>query len=154
MPTVPLWLIGRTVTAVIVTPQTADADGVLTPGSGVSFTAVVDEIGYSGRVTTAEISALTASRRNEVPIEEDHTLTLTEIMRNGAALSLGCLVWTGAPDRASFYFSRGGNSILVYGVLSDYSETVTKTRSMATLTIRFTDTPGTTNPAYGAASVG
>jgi hypothetical protein len=134
-----------------VTPQTVDADGLFTAGSAVSFTAIVDEISYSGRVTTAEISPLVTNRRNEVPIEEDHTLSLIEIMRNGAALNLGALLWTGATEYALFTFSRGGNSYSAYGVLDSYSETVTKTRSTATLSIRFVDTPGTTNPVYGAA---
>lgn len=158
MPSIPLWIIGRAVTAVVVTPLIADTNGLLGAATlgAQSFTTVADEISYSGTVQTVEISPLVSSRRNEVPLEEDGVMVITEIMRNSALLNLGALIWmqTDNPDRALFQFSRGGNKIEMYGTLDSYDETVTKGKSMAHLSIRMIDTGVTNNPIIGAAFVG
>lgn len=157
MATIPLWLIGRTVTAVVVTPQIANSAGVLSNSvlGAQSFTTVVDEIQYSGSVTTAEISALTAARQNPVVIEEDGTMVVTEIMRSAAGSVIAAAIWTattGDPAWALFQFSRGGNSISMYGLLTRYEETVTRGKSVARLTIRIVDDRAASSPiTYGAA---
>lgn len=158
MPSIPLWIIGRTVTAVVVTPLIPDVDGLLGAAAlaAQSFTAIADEISYSGTVQTAEISPLTASRQNLVPLEEDGVMVITEILRNSALLNLGARIWmqTDNPDRALFQFSRGGNKLEMYGTLDSYDETVTKGKSIAHLSIRMIDTGVTNNPIIGAAFVG
>jgi hypothetical protein len=158
MATIPLWLIGRTVTAVIATPLIPDGDGLLSAAAmgAQSFTGVADEISYQGSVTTQEISALTSSRRNAVVIEQDDTMVITEVMRSAAGQNLGAAIWVAAdaPPQALFQFSRGGNQVALYGTLTRYEEDVQRGKSVARLTIRIVDTPGTGNPALGAAFAG
>ena len=140
---IPLWLIGRTVTAVAVTPLVADSSGVLSAASmGLqSFLAVVDEVSYQGQVTTQEISALTASRRNAVPLEQDDTVVVTEISRSAAGSIIAAAIWTASdtPDWGLFTFSRGANTITLYGMLSRFEQDVQKGKSVARLTLRLVD---------------
>lgn len=156
MATIPLWLVGRHITAVVVTPQVANSAGVLSDAAlgAQSFTALIDGIQYSGSVTTQEISAITSPRLNHVPIEQDDTMVVSEIMRSAAGSVLATACWTAAgnPDWALFAFSRGGNSISMYGLMTRVEEGVTRGKCVARLTIRMVDVAAF--PTYGAAFVG
>lgn len=155
MATIPLWLLGRGVTAVVITPMVSDANGLLSDSAlgAQSFTTIADEISYQGSVTTQEISALTSTRRNSVVIEQDDTMVMTHIMRSTAGENLAAAIWVdpALSNFAYFQFSRGGNSVNMYGALTRYEEDVQRGKSVSRLTIKILDTPGTANPAYGAA---
>ena len=152
MASIPNWLIGRNVTSVAVTPQIADSAGLLSASAvgAQTFTTIVDEIQNTGAITTQEISALTARRRNEVLIEEDDSLVLTEIMRSSAGSVLAAACWTAAdePDWGLIVFTRGGNAVTFYAAMVGYEEDVQKGKSVARLTFRIVDIPAGTNPAY------
>lgn len=152
MATIPLWLLGRNVSSVVITPQIADSGGVLSNAAlgAVTITTTVDEIGYSGRRTTQEISALTATRRHNMEIERDDSLVLTQIMRAAAGSNTLAAAWTGgdAPDWALVSVTRGGNTIAFIGLMVRLEETVAKGKSVARLTLAQISTPGTDNPDY------
>jgi hypothetical protein len=151
MATIPLWLIGRNVTSVVITPLVADSAGLLSAAAlgAQTVTAIVDEIQYSGATTTQEISALTSRRRNEVPLERDDQLVFTEICRSAAGSVIAAAIWTAAdlPDWALFQATRGGNSVAFYGLATRYEEDVQKGKSVARITLRIVNA-AVTNPAY------
>lgn len=146
MATIPLWLTGRHVTAVVATPQAVDGAGLFTPGAAGTFTGIADEIQYSSNVRTVEISALTSALKNEMPLEQDDMMVITEILRAGTDMCFGAIIAEVA-EYCQFLFTRGGNSIALYGVVTDYEETVPKGKSIARLTIRRVQLVAGTNPA-------
>jgi hypothetical protein len=154
MPSIPIWLIGRNVTSVAITPQVANAAGLLSNSTvgQKTITTVVDEINYGGQITTQEISALTASRENPVPIEQDDTLVITEILRQAAGSNNLAACWNGSdnPDVALFQFTRGGNACSFYGLMSDLEYDVEKGKSVVRMTLKIVDTGAgiNQNPAY------
>lgn len=157
MPSIPLWVIGRTVTAVVATPLIADANGLFSTHAlgALSFTAIADEISYASTVQTVEISALTSSRKNEIPLEQDDRMIISEILRASTNGCLGARAWTAAGGSwCRFQFSRGGNAISLYGAIADYEENVTKGKCIARLAIHRVTLVGEGNPVYGAAFVG
>lgn len=156
MATIPVWLIGTQVTGVIVTPLVSNASGVFSAASlgAQSFTALVDEIQYAGMVRTMDAAPVMSARRNPIVFEQDDTMVVTEIMRSAAGSVLAAACWMGSdtPDWARYQFSRGGNSIDMYGLMTGYEEMVTKGKSVARLTIRMVDAGA--YPIYGAAFTG
>lgn len=84
---VPLWAVGRNLTLVQITPQSADSStGVLTPGTTVVLTGVVDELEPEETVTTEEISPLTSFRENHVSLMVGTRLRLVEILTSPASV--------------------------------------------------------------------
>lgn len=152
MPLTPVPLIGRRVTLVAITPLISDPVGDLTEAAlgPQTVTAIVDNMQLTGRVTTQEISALTGTERNEVPIERADQVVFTEIMRAAAGSVIAAAVWTGAdnPDWALFQTIRGGTPYNFYGLLSRYEEDVQKGKSVARLTFLAIDTGAAPNPEY------
>jgi len=153
MATIPLPLIGRSVSSVVSTPQISDSVGLLSNAAmgAQTVTAIVYNMQFSSRKTTRNISALTSRRKNAVPIERDDTVTFTEIMRGGAGSVVATAIWTASdlPDWALFQTTRGGTPYAFYGLLAHYEENVGKDISLARLTLRYVDTDATLNPAYG-----
>jgi hypothetical protein len=171
MATIPLWLVGRHVTSVTARWQTVSAAGVLGNGTSAveTLTGVVDQIQYSGERTTEMINSLTSIRENEVTIESDDSVILTEIMRNNDAAAapqynILAKLWTNvdSADHILFNFTRGGtglsggpggNSYLMYGVMTSYRESIRKGKNVAQLTIQMIDIGNATaNPTYAVAA--
>lgn len=76
-----LYAVGRHLTLVQITPQTANAStGVLTPGTTVVVTGLVDELEAEEVVTTEEISPITTFRENHVGIMHGTRVRVAEIL--------------------------------------------------------------------------
>lgn len=76
-----LYAVGRHLTLVQITPQVASATtGVLTPGTTVVVTGLVDELEAEEVVTTEEISPITTFRENHVGIMHGTRVRVAEIL--------------------------------------------------------------------------
>lgn len=76
-----LYAVGRHLTVVTLTPQTANAStGVLSPGTAITITGLVDEMEAEEQVTTEEISPITTARENHVGIMYGARMRVAEIL--------------------------------------------------------------------------
>jgi hypothetical protein len=119
MAAVPLWMLGKHVTAVQAVLQTVDpvtgalanagtfggisptADFIASSGSSTAnpptivFSAgLVDSISLRGRKQEEEISSVNETHANHVPIYVGYSLVVVEILRQAAAKSLWANLWT------------------------------------------------------------
>jgi len=144
MAAVPQWLTGRFVSSVTVTPLDFEAaTGNLIAGTVAiqTLTGLVDEIDVNGEETTENIVALTSTRDNEVPIEDNTSISLTEILRSGAGNSLLAKCWAtaGAGDYAQVSIVRDQNTWTFVGVMQSYSESLRKGKSVARMNFVMAD---------------
>ena len=80
MATVPLWLLGKHLTSVIITPQVVSSAGVFSDGTPVTLTTYMTGIGLQLNPQVEEINALNTVRENEVILSDGASLEL-EIIR-------------------------------------------------------------------------
>jgi len=120
---VPLWAVGRHLTLVQITPLTAQANtGVLIPGTTVVITGLVDGLEPEETVTHEEISPITTTRENQVPIMYGTRMRVVEILTSQASLynvrgpQLLLLKSTFiATNYALIQWTHGGNTNSFYG---------------------------------------
>lgn len=83
-----LYAVGRHLTVVSLTPMAANAStGVLTPGTTVTITGLVDELEAEEQVTTEEISPITSARENHVGLMYGARLRVAEILTYPASVA-------------------------------------------------------------------
>lgn len=153
------WLRGREVFTVTLQGQTADSVGALSVSGALrTLTAIIDEIGYSGRNQIEEISAITAQYENNVIVEKADQIILREILRQGQdnqllagatmlAATDFCLVTIRRGYQAG---TTGGQTAQIdfYGTMLSYVETFRKGKSVGEMTIGLIDRTDAANPLY------
>jgi hypothetical protein len=151
MATIPLWLLGRHLTAVTLIPQTVNATtGVLSAGTTQTLTVVTKSITIRREPQSEDIRPVNSSVVNNVNHSDDSTLDLTILLRQGvgaiarnqiedaiaasdyfqANFTSGAKAWSG-------YFTRGTSTdgVTNYGA------------NEASITLRQIDV-GSANPTY------
>jgi len=177
MPSVPLWLLGRHCTVVSAALQKVDpTTGALMAAGGTGDTAtlaagsgslaagtfafsvgVVDGIEYNGAKTTEQISSISDTHSNYVPIAFRDGFSLTELLRTTAGSSLLASLWAGGSGATNssrivfLTFERGGKKWDGYFLMTGYSESIRRGRSTGRMTLEMVD-PGQNNAAYRAGS--
>jgi hypothetical protein len=131
----------------------ADISGNLsTNGSALSFLTLLDGVRYEGRLSTEQVNAIANPYDNEVPLEDDDTFTLREIMRSGQAQCNLATIWqnTGQSEYAKIVMTRASNTRTFYALMESFRETGGRGKWTAELTFQFVDAGGdaTANPAY------
>jgi len=155
MATIPLWAIGKHITAITFTPQSVNTStGVLTDLTGTSvkqFYGHCAELSLDSQVTTENISAINRTYANNVGTESDTTLKVTEFEKSAGANLAADLAFTlGASGLVKFVLTRGTQSFTGYGILTDYSlNTSGKGSIKADLTVRQIDTGSDAPLVYG-----
>lgn len=148
MATIPVWLTPSTGTyTVVITPHTVTTAGVLTSvaSATASLTADVSDLSIELSTRLVEISALTASRENNVQIKNSCRISISEILKNTGSNKLASI--------ASLYtyflvvITRGAQSFSFYGIFEGYSENLGEPPNTGTLTLAMID-PGAVNPTY------
>jgi hypothetical protein len=139
---IPPWLLGKHTTTLAVQPIVVSntATGATTNSSTASqsLVGVVDQVAYRGNTTSENIVAMTAARDNEVPLEVDDTIEITEILQTAAASSLLAKCWQTADnaDYAIVTLVRGPNQFVFTGLMESYTETINKGKSTARMVFR------------------
>ena len=79
---VPIYLRGRNLTSVILTPQTIGTAGALSDGTPVTITTTVDGLQFQLNAQNENISAVNSAKANYVNTEDEFTATLRVIKVN------------------------------------------------------------------------
>lgn len=146
MPTIPNWLTGPGGSyAVTVTPYT-NTNGTLATTTPVqTITTTVDTIRVAAHTRLEEISAMTSTRENNVPIQVGTQITLTEILK--ASGTNGLAQFANAFSYGLVAITRGAQAWSFAGVQESYDEDLQRGKSTGTLVMNMID-PGTANPTY------
>jgi hypothetical protein len=146
VPQIPLWLVGRHLTSCVFTPLKTDASGNLVTSSvgARTITTVIKEIRYAGRITTRDIRAVNASRKNPMPIEWADAVSFAVLQRASAGSNdlAACWVGSDSPDYGLFVFIWGSNQVSYYGMMDGYEEEGNKDECPARLRLVLIDTSG------------
>lgn len=166
MAAVPIWLVGKDVTSVLVQPQNVDlTTGALTPASGVApsplnglnIFGVLNEISLEETVSSERIEAITSARQNEVVLERGINIVMSEVMRYNDAIDgtprfdnlliqLWAMRWNTGQTIVSTTFIRGAMQYLCYGEIQSYRETVRKGKCIAQMSMRHIRRTDADNP--------
>lgn len=154
MATLPLWAVGRHVTAYTLTPQSVNAtSGVLADVSASAQTIYghMRDCEVEQNVTLENISSMDSLAENNIPIEFGTSYRITELEKSAGTNKLAYLVNSGY----NFFkaaLTRGGQSWTGYAVISNYRMSAQKNGVAATFELRpvqVVDTATTANPIYG-----
>lgn len=131
--TLPNWLTGAGVTAIVITPLTVNPDGTFSVGTANSLTGRLDEIGLEQVNTLANITPLDERQDNEAIVGSGTTLTLIEILAklNGCILS----AVGNSCDYVQAGFARGGHTYSGTFVVKSYRETIRRGKSVGELVV-------------------
>lgn len=120
---IPLWAVGRHLTLVQITPLVANqTTGALVPGTTVVITGLVDGLEPEEVVTHEEISPVTTTRENNVPLMYGTRMRVVEILTiqpsvintRGPQLLLLKSTFL-ATSFALIQWTHGGNTNAYYG---------------------------------------
>lgn len=145
----PNYLRGRDLTAVVLIGQTIGSNGTFTAGTSYTLTSVVDGYDFNSDPVLENLSAVNATAANNVPSEEDSSITVREILRKGdTTASPTCLLNAFARlyDYGQLVVTRGGLTKTFMGSRGSFTEGVnSKGKNTANLTLRRVET-GASNP--------
>lgn len=145
MPSIPVWLTGRHVTQVTITPQTVGADGTLTAGTTVSLVGTLDEVTLDSAPELEEISPMDTVRQNMVLLKDGVRVTFMQLLKKNGTNLLAAAANTA--DVFQYVVTRGAQTYTGYGHRGAYNESMRRGRSTSSLTFEPIDI-GTSNPTY------
>lgn len=140
----PVWLRGRDV-ALVITPQTESATGVLTAGASQTLVGQVDDSDVNSEPETDEVSPMDAVRQNHHIVKENHTVVIRELLKRAGPNYLATMSAT--YDVFLIQVTRGAQVWAFTGRRGSYRENLVKSRSRGELTLLQVD-PGVVNPIY------
>lgn len=147
MVSIPVWLVGKHVTAVTLTPQSVASDGTITDTTPVAtMVGHVDEVTISMRSENEEISPMNTTRLNHVQLKVGTTITIHEILKSNGTNYLATAA-TGATAVFKVLVTRGGQGFTFYGLLESYEEGLRRGKSTGSMTLAMLDISAA-NPAY------
>jgi hypothetical protein len=142
---VPPWLLGRHVTTVTLVGMAIDIYGVLTDSDSEALVGQLDEITLTSTPQTENIQAMDIRIANYVILEDDFTLTLSEILKRVNANILYKLQSLGY-DYFHAIITRGTDTWDFYGLRGEYAEQLVKGKATGRMTFHCIY-PGDFNPA-------
>lgn len=142
--TIPLWAIGKNITALTLTPLSLNtATGVLTATTPVQqFFGHCKSIQLEVDITQENISSMDRPYANMVPIEISHTLKITEHEKSAGSNLAAAAAFTFSLFQ--YILTRGGQSFTGYARLQGYSMDANKPNVDGVLTLVTIDTGDTT----------
>lgn len=123
MATLPAWAVGRHVTAVTITPQSASATTAgyvlsdVTPAT--TFYGHLDEISVDQEIDVEEISPMNSRIQHNVPISFGTKVRFTELEK-ATGTNLAAALWNTGYDYFKYVITRGSQSWTGYGVIGNY----------------------------------
>lgn len=147
MAAIPLWAIGRNVTACTLTPQTVNpTTGVLTDTTPVaSFFGHLQSLDIESDVELNNLSSMDRPQKNFVPIEFGTRVRISEFVKSaGPNLAMRAFM-TGTYYK--YVIARGGQSFTGYGVIASCRMSATKPTIIEELVLEPIDV-GSGNPVY------
>jgi hypothetical protein len=146
MPKIPIWLIGPGITTLTITPQTVGTDGTFTAATPVnSFIARLKSVKVHIENEEVEKRSITSTIKNWVPIADDFTLTLEELMVNDGTDTSLLVTFALAFRYGKLTFGRGGKTWTWYGKVSELEESGEADGFGAMITMKNVDI-GAANP--------
>lgn len=146
MASVPVWLIGKHVTACqIFCGVTVAANGTITDGSGTTIYGHLADVNIESQNELENISEMAQRRQNFVIIESGTTFVLTELLKSNGTNILASAGYVS--DYVKITLTRGGQSFTFYGVIESYSESLVKGSGRGVMRVRMVDS-GAANPSY------
>lgn len=144
------YALGQHITVVTIAPITYSA-GTGTVGTAKSIQAYLGEGGgISGSVDTENVSPVTSTKRNPVPLEVGTRITLTEILRKtGNDRDILAALYYGATLRCQIVYTRGGRTFTMNGLMVSYDESTRKGAIGSTVVFESFD-DGAANPGIGS----
>jgi len=146
MSAIPLYLKGRHLASVVLTPCTVGTAGALTEvtASAQTLTTVMDSLSLELIANLEEISAVNSPRQNHTVTDDDYRLTLNILEVNNASDPSPLAAVAVSYDVFKAVFTKGtgasAKSWTVYGHRDTYSEGVQgKGRQIASLTLAGVD---------------
>lgn len=166
MATIPLWAVGKHVTAYVITPQSINlTTGVMTDVTGTatfgttsvawatlgSMRGHLEDVEVDQNVQTENIPTMDSMHANEVPIEFSTTYRLTELEKSAGFNKLAQLTNCGY-NYYKIALTRGGQTWTGYGLLGNYKMIGNKRGIKASLEFKpvqvVDSTAVTANPSY------
>lgn len=158
MAVLPLWALGRHVTAIGIQTFAAAPDGTLTAGSlNVSLLAIIDDIEIDADGGAENAAPLTSPHENQVLVRQNDTYILTQILRPAAGSNtLAAAYYDTATiatevircDYARIEIIRAGKRFVGYFLMGDYTESVRQGKSTGRMTLMQTDISGDATVGY------
>lgn len=151
MSQLPIFLIGRNVSAVTLTLLAVAADGTLSDSTAYTLTGVIDEVEYNGQTSLESIPHLTSARDHMVAVQTDDSITLVEVLQaaSSSAYNLLATAFFSASDYARVAITRGSGSWTFTALMESYEETLQRGKTVGRLVLRQTDLGNATaNPSY------
>lgn len=138
----PLYLRGKHLTSVVLTPVTVGTAGAVTDvtASAATLTTVMDSLALELSANLEEISAVNATRQNNVVLDDGHRLSLSILEVNNAAdpSPLAALMFTHDYFKAVYVKGTGASARTITGYFhrENYNDGIQgKGRQIATLTL-------------------
>lgn len=149
MATIPLWAIGRHVTAFTLTPTTLSTAGVITDttASAVTYYGHLEDIAVDAEVDFEEISSMSARRKHNVAIQAGTGFKCTEIEKSAGSNKAAAFWAAYAGDVCKVLLTRGAQSWTGYCVAGNYNMTGNKRGVKATFQLMPIDTDEYTGSA-------
>lgn len=161
MAAIPLWALGRHVTAVTIQPFAAAPDGTLTSGaSAQALTAIIDEIELDHDSGPQNVPPLTSNHESMVPVRQNNTYTLSEILRPAAGLNILALVYydfatIGSEsircDYARIQITRAGKVFTDYFLMAEYTESIRQGKNVGRMVLMQAEASGDAAIGYANA---
>jgi len=147
MAQISLWLRGRDLTAITVTPQSVDSSGNLSAGSTSSLYGHVNITDFRSDPAKENISPVTSPFANMMVVEENCTIEIEEILNMNSVNILAAMASSG--DYFFVALTRGQQSYGFYSSRGAYSEGVnSKGKNVCRMVFEQIDI-GAPNPTYG-----
>lgn len=145
MATIPLWLLGKHLTALNIYPQTVSTAGVLSDAATSALLTQSDSIQLSLSPSTENITAVNVPRANSVIVEDDASLNVSIIEVNNTSDPSKLGTYVGTYDYYKVVFTKGnatGSTATWTGYFTrgEYSEGVSgKGKQIASLQLHVCD---------------
>jgi len=145
MTALPPWLTtGNGPFACTLTPQTVASDGTLSDGTLVTLTGTLDDIEFNNNPERENIKPMSTKRPNYVPISDDPSWTLVEILKSNGVNLLRNANYNS--DYFKLVVTSGAQAATFYGLRGPYTEQIRNGKSTARLRLLPVDIGGP-NPA-------
>ena len=147
MAAVPVWLLGRHLTAVTLTQQSVAADGTLTPGTGSAIktlTALCNRVKLRSNPMLEDVGPVNKTKANNVILQDDFTLEIEVLLKSSGENPLAAAVT--ASDYFVCVFTRGGQTWTQTVVRGEFDDGVeNQGKNTSTLVLHCADISAT-NP--------
>lgn len=148
MATLPLWVFGKHVTNVSMTPQSVSSTGLLSDGTALPCAGKLRSIRQASNPRQREVSPMDGDQDHMVNVKENNSIVIQELLSYAVGVTnvIDAVVYNTSTDVFKFIFRRAGRTATFYGRRGAASETVDEGEDVMELTLTMV-APGVPNPA-------